>query len=211
MKKIILIVLSIILTLALVAVSFSSCGIISKVENAVTYPDTYSITYEITTAEGLIHTLTKTVDANGNIYFKNIDSEKLFINNGGAYTVYTKSYDGTFTAVDGAKYTREAVEKELELFASYAKQTTNKFIPTARKTGTKTVAGKTADVYKIGVNLLAVSFFHYYYVDQESGVCLGVEAINTVFGNEEKANEESFVCTEYITSNIENLENKITK
>lgn len=211
MKKTILIALSIILTLALVAVSFSSCGIISKVENAVTYPDTYSITYKITTAEGLIHTLTKTVDSNGNIYFKSIDSEKLFINNSGAYTVYIKNSDGTFAAVEGAKYTREAVEKELELFDSYTEQTTNKFIPTARKTGTKSIAGRTADVYKIGVNLLAVSFFHYYYVDQESGICLGVEAINTVFGNETKANEETFVCVEYVTENIENLENKIIK
>jgi hypothetical protein len=66
-------------------------------------------------------------------------------------------------------------------------------------------------VYKIGVNLLAVSFFHYYYVDQQTGVCLGVEAINTVFGNEEKANEESFICTEYLTANIEDLENRIAK
>jgi hypothetical protein len=75
MKRIILIALSIILTLAIVTVSFSSCGIISKVKNAVVYPDTYSITYEITTAEGLIHTVTKTVDEKGNIYFKSIDSE----------------------------------------------------------------------------------------------------------------------------------------
>ena len=177
MKKIILIVLSIILTLALVAVSFSSCGIISKVENAVIYPDTYSITYEITTAEGLIHTLTKTVDANGNIYFKSLDGENLFINDNGAYVLYKKNSTGSFEAVEGARYTREAVEKELELFDSYAKQTTNKFIPTARKTGTKSIAGRTADVYKIGVNLLAVSFFHYYYVDQESGICLGVEVV----------------------------------
>lgn len=211
MKKIILIVLSIILTITLVAVSFSSCGIIKKVENAVTYPDAYSITYEVTTAEGLIHTLTKTVDANGNIYFKSIDSEKLFINNGGAYIVYAKSSDGTFTAVEGAKYTREAVEKELELFDSYAKQTTNKFIPTARKIVTKSIAGRTADVYKIGVNLLAVSFFHYYYVDQESGICLGVDVVNKTFGKETKANEETFICVEFITENIENLENKIDK
>ena len=211
MKKIISIALILVLVFALTAVSLSSCGIISKVENAVNYPDACSITYEITTPEGLIHTVTKTVDANGNIYFKSIDTEKLFINDGGAYTVYTKDANGSFASVEGAKYTREAVEKELEIFEFYAEQTTNKFIPTARKVDTKEVAGRTADVYKIGVNLLAVSFFHYYYVDQETGVCLGVEAINTVFGNEEKTNEERFICVEYVTENIENLENKITK
>ena len=211
MKRIISIALIIILALTLAAVSFSSCGIINKVENAVSYPDAYSITYEITTAKGLIHTLTKTVDANGNIYFKGMDGEKLYINSNGTYTFYEKNDLGVFAAVEGVKYTREAVEKELSLFQSYAKQTTNKFIPTARNTGTKSIAGRTADVYKIGVNLLAVSFFHYYYVDKATGVCLGVEAVNTVFGNETKENEESFVCVEYVIENIENLADKIVK
>ncbi len=207
MKKIV----SLIITLALTAMALASCGIIEKVEKAVTYPDTYSITYEITTTEGLIHTITKTVDATGNIYFKSINDEKLFINNNGSYTLYKKNTNGEFAAVEGAKYTAEAVEKELALFDSYAKQTTDKFIPTARHTGEATVAGKTADTYKIGVNLLAVSFYHVYYVDQATGICLGVDVVNKTFGNETKDNEETFVCVEFVTENIEDLSNKIEK
>ena len=207
MKKIV----SLIITLALAAMALASCGIIDKVEKAVTYPNTYSITYEITTAEGLIHAITKTVDATGNVYFKSIDDEKLFIINNGSYTLYKKNTSGEFVAVDGAKYTRQAVEKELEPFDSYAKKTTDKFIPTARRTGATTVAGRTADTYKIGVNLLAVSFHHIYYVDQATGVCLGVDVVNKTFGNETEDNEETFACVSFITENIEKLENKIQK
>ena len=207
MKKIV----SLIITLTIMAMALASCGIVKKVETAVTYPNTYSITYEITTLEGLIHTITKTVDANGNIYFKSINDEKLFINNNGSYTLYTKNTSGEFAVVDGAKYTREAVEKELALFDSYAKKTTDKFIPTARRTGEATVAGRTADTYQIGVNLLAASFYHVYYVDQTTGICLGVDVVNKTFGNETKDNEETFACVAFVTENIENLENKIQK
>ena len=187
----------------------ASCGIIDKVENAVVYPDTYSITYEITTVEGLIHTVIKTVDASGNIYYKSIDEEKLFINNDGAYTFYKKNSDGDFGKVDGARYTAEAVEKELEPFDSYAKRTTDKFIPTARSIGETTVTGRAADTYRLGVNLFAVSFYHVYYVDQATGICLGVDVVNTVFGSEAKDNEETFVCVEFVTENIEDLEKMV--
>ena len=207
--KILRILSSIILITALFALT--SCGIIDKVENAAVYPETYSITYEITTSEGLIHTMTKTVDKNGNIYFKSIDGENLFINDNGAYVLYKKNSTGSFEAVEGARYTREAVEKELASFDSYAKQTTNKFIPTARHTGETTIVGRSADTYKIGVNLLAVSFHHLYHVDSETGICLGVDVVNKTFGNETADNEETFVCVEFITENIENLENKIQK
>ena len=207
MKKI----LSLIITLALTTMALASCGIINKVENAVTYPETYSITYEITTPEGLIHTMTKTVDQNGNVYFKTTGEEQLFLNDNGSYTLYEKNTDGVFAEVEGAKYTREAVENEVALFDQYAKQTTNKFIPTARRAGESTVAGRGADTYKLGVNLLAVSFHHFYYLDQKTGVCLGVDVVNKTFGNETADNEETFVCVEFITENIENLENKIQK
>ena len=207
MKKI----LSLIITLALTTMALASCGIINKVENAVTYPETYSITYEITTPEGLIHTMTKTVDQNGNVYFKTTGKEQLFLNDNGSYTLYEKNTDGVFAEVEGAKYTREAVENEVALFDQYAKQTTNKFIPTARRAGESTVAGRGADTYKLGVNLLAVSFHHFYYVDQKTGVCLGVDVVNKTFGNETADNEETFVCVAFVTENIENLANKIQK
>lgn len=209
MKKIALIVLAAIL--ALTVAGFASCGIIEKVENAVTYPDTYSITYEITTADGLIHTLTKSVDENGNLYFKSIDSEKLFINNAGTYTLYEKNESGAFAAKDGAKYTRKAAEAEMSAFDEYSHRSTDQFIPTASKSGTDTVAGRTADVYKIGVNLLAVSFYHVYSVDTETGICLGISVDNTVFGGNAETNEETFICTEFITEGVSDLSLKLAE
>ena len=197
--------------IAVIVSVLSSCGIINKVNNAVVYPETYSITYEITTPEGLIHTMTKTVDESGNVYFKTTGEEQLFLNNEGTYTLFEKNADGVFSAIDGAKYTREAAENEVALFDQYAKQTTNKFIPTARRTGETTVAGRTADTYRLGVNLLAASFFHFYTVDQETGVCLEVSVQNKVLGKECEANEKTFVCVEFITENVDDLASKISK
>ena len=186
----------------------SSCGIIEKVENTVTFPDSYSITYEITTAEGLIHTVTKTVDASGNVYLGSKEGEQLFLNENGTYTLYKRNDGGSFAKVEGAKYTKEAMERELSPFDAYAMQTTNKHIPTARRIGETAVAEREVDTYRLGVNLLAVSFYHVYYVDRATGVCLGVDVVNTVFGNETKDNEETFICTEYKTENIEDLKTK---
>ena len=45
MKKIVSVALCAVLLIGTLA----SCGLIDKVENVVTYPETYSITYEITT------------------------------------------------------------------------------------------------------------------------------------------------------------------
>ena len=56
---------------------------------------------------------------------------------------------------------------------------------------------------------IAASFYHIDYVDRESGICLGVEVSNTVFGKASEAKEETFICKEYITSGIENLTSKI--
>ena len=189
--------------------SLSSCSIITKVEEAVSFPEVYSITYEITTVDGLIHTMTKTVDEKGNVYYKDIDEELLFINNEGTYTLYKKIGDGGFTEVAGVKYTPLAVEEELSEFDAYATKTTDKFIPTSRRDGEANVAGRNAEIYKIGINLLAVSFYHVYYVDCESGVCLGVDVENKTFGKNAGDNEETFICTEYITENIEDLGAKI--
>ena len=205
MKKI----LTIILMLTITLTALTSCGIINKVENAVTYTESYSITYEITTTEGLIYTITKTVDSDGNIYYKDINNEKLFIKDNDSYTFYQKNTDGNFEVENDAKYTIEAVEKELYVFNSYAQQTTDIFIPTARRTGESTVVGRTVDIYRIGVNLLAISFYHIYYVDQETGICLGVDVENKVFGNEVKDNEETFVCVSFDTENVEDLIKKI--
>ncbi|MBR7097789.1 MAG: hypothetical protein IKC59_00095 [Clostridia bacterium] len=209
MKKIVSAIL--VITLAFSALALSACGIINKVENAVVYPEAYSITYEITTAEGMIHTMTKTVDPSGNVYFKTTDKEQLFLNSNGTYTLYEKNTDGVLAEVDGAKFTREAVENEVAVFNEYAEQTTNKFIPTARRTGETTVAGRSGEVYKIGVNLWAASFFHLYTVDRETGICLEVSVQNKALGKESKVNEETFVCIEFITESIEDLASRISK
>ena len=56
--------------LAACALSLCSCNTLSELQNAVRYPDTYTLSYEVTDSEGTVTTVTKTVDANGNVYYK---------------------------------------------------------------------------------------------------------------------------------------------
>lgn len=198
------------LLLLLLLPALASCGLIERVETAVKYPDAYSISYERKTADGRILTVTKTVDEDGNLYYKDEQRELLFLADGAAYTLYERNADGAFVAAGDVKYTREAAEKETEGFDALAKKTTDRFIPTAKKTGETTVAGRTADTYRLGVNLLAVSFYHIYSVDRESGVCLGVAVVNTVFGTETEGKEDTFTCVCFETEDIENLVSKIS-
>lgn len=84
MKKIISILIC--LLLAILTPVLASCNIISQLQDAaVKYPESYSLSYEVTSAEGTIFTVTKTIDENGNVYYRNADKETLYILDGSGY------------------------------------------------------------------------------------------------------------------------------
>lgn len=195
--------------LALTALMLSSCGVITELINSVNYPDSYSLTYEVTTAEGSIYTLTKTIDKNGNVYIKTEDKEQLYLNDNGKYTLYEKNEDGEFVTTDDQKYTKKSVEEATSAIDQYAKESQNKLMPTAKNAGEGEVAGRTCDVYKLGVGGDNNGAYYYYFVDTETGICLGVEVQQTALGQELDYDGESFVCTELITENVEDLSTKI--
>ena len=56
--------------------------------NPVSLPEQYSITYEIESAEGIVRTVQKTKDADGNVYFRSDEEELLFLIDGDNYTLY---------------------------------------------------------------------------------------------------------------------------
>lgn len=205
MKKIIL-AIAIILT---VGMTFLSCSIINKVNDSVKYPDEYSITYEITSEDGVISLITKTVDKNGNVYFKTSETEKLYINENGAYTLYEKAVGGAFYPVGDIKYTADAVEEATSAIKEYTEKSKEKFIPTAKKDGEATVSGRACEVYKLGVGTDNNSSYHYYYVDAETGICLGVEVKQTALGDSVDYEGERFICKEFITEITEDLSDMI--
>lgn len=192
--------------IALIAtLTFSSCSIMKNLENAVIYPKTYSITYEVTTAEGIVKTLTKTVDEKGNVYTNNGESEQLFINSNGTYTLYQKDENGTFIANQTQKYTKKVVDEKTAEVNAYSEESKKQFMPTAKLDGRDFVLGRECNVFKIGVGGKNNSAYYYYYADKVTGICLKLEIKHTALGQEVPHNTQTFVCTSFITENVQDL------
>ena len=201
MKK--LLTLSLVCAFAVIAATnLTSCGIMKDLNEAVTYPESYTLTYEITSADGSITTATKTVDGNGNVYVKWQGEEKLYVLSDGSYTIYLKDGNGIFTASGEERLTKKAVEEATSDIKKYAEESKKQFMPTAKKDGTGEVVGRTCDVYKIGVGTENNSAFYYYYVDVQTGICLRLEVKHTALGQEVDHNTETFICTQFATENI---------
>ena len=198
--------LTLCLFLGIATFTLSSCGIISKLENAVVYPESYSITYEITSKSGVVTTITKTVDALGNVYVCSSEEEKLFINDNGVYTLYRKSESGIFEEQTTERYTKNKVEELTAEIKTYAEESKKQFMPTAKKENQSEVLSRTCDVYKLGVGTQNNSAFYYYYVDVQTGICLQLEVKHTALGQEVAHNTETYVCVEFITENVQDLQ-----
>lgn len=195
---------------------FAGCGIdwpsADEIDNSVTLPEQYSITYEVETPEGVIRTIKKTVDADGNVYFKSGDIEKLFVKDGNLYALYTKDADGNFTALDTSNaYNQSYVDTETAGFMTYAEQSKKQFIPGMESSGEEVRLERTCLVYtiKLGGDNTGISYS--FYVDKDTGICLGFESDKHIAGSDLGADGEVFRCTEFVTENIESLKNLISE
>ena len=200
MKKIIVCLLTICALL-----SFASCGILSDLNTAVTYPDEYSITYEVVASDGTISTIKKSVDKNGNIFYKDATHEVIYLLEASSYVKYEKNADGVFVKHSGEKYTKKAVEEATSGIKAYAEESKNKFMPTATQESDTEMLDKTCEVFKLGVGTENNSSYTYYYVDKETGICLGTETKNTALGNTVAYDGERFMCTEFLVDNIDDI------
>ena len=200
MKKIIVCLLAICALL-----SFASCGILSDLNTAVTYPDEYSITYEVVASDGTISTIKKSVDKNGNVFYKDSTHEVIYLLEASSYVKYEKNADGVFVKHSGEKYTKKAVEEATSGIKAYAEESKNKFMPTAKQESDTEMLDRTCEVYKLGVGTENNSSYTYYYVDKETGICLGTETKNTALGNTVAYDGERFMCTEFLVDNIDDI------
>lgn len=183
----------------------SSCDIVSDLSNAVRYPETYSLSYEITTEEGTIFTVTKTVDSDGNVYYRNADEETIYILEGSGYIRYENNNDGRFEKTSGVKLTKSVVETETAGINEYAEKSKDKFIPTASKESDTEKLGRVCEVFKLGVGTEDNSSYTYYYVDKETGICLGIETKNTALGTSLPHNGEGFICVSFELENVQDV------
>ncbi len=190
---------------AIAMLMLSSCSIIGDLRNAVEYPSVYTLSYVVTTSDGSIYTVTKTVDNNGSVYYKDLDTEKLYINDNGSYTLYERNEEGTFVASGEEKYTKKVVDEETSGISEFAEASKMKLMPTAKNEGMETVVGRSCDVYKLGVGNDDNGAYYYYYVDAETGICLQLEARHSALGQDVTVDSDTFICTEFITENVEDL------
>lgn len=188
--------------LALLMIVLPSCDTLSKLDDAVKYPEFYTLAYEVTTSDGKIFTVAKTVDRDGNVYYKNAEKEAVYILDGSGFIKYEKGTDGSFAKASEVKLTKEAVKAEVSDINDYAEQSKNKLMPTAKQEADAEILGRVCEVYKLGVGNDSNSSYTYYYVDKESGICLKLETKNIALNTEVPHNEENFVCTEFSVDNV---------
>ena len=196
--------------LIVIGLSFCSCDILFDLNDAVKYPEAYTLSYEVTSENGTVTTITKTVDENGNIYYRNADTEIVYIAEGSSYIKYEKKSDGSYAKMSSNKLTKKAVENETAGIKTYAEESKKQFMPTAKKENDAEMLGRACEVYKLGVGTENNSSYTFYYVDKITGICLGIEVKNTALGQSVDYDGETFVCTEFSVSNIENIANMIS-
>lgn len=210
MKHLKAIILSVLIGVSLLL--FASCDLpnAGEIDGSVTLPEQYSITYELETPEGVVTTVKKAVDAEGNVYFKSGDIEKLFIKDGKLYKLYTKDEGGNFTVLDtSASYNQTYVDNETAEFMTYAEQSKKQFIPGVKSGAEQELLGRTCLVYTIKLGGDNTNLSYFFYVDKETGICLGFESDKQIAGAELGADGQVFHCTEFLTEDIEPLSNLI--
>lgn len=177
--------------------------IVDTVNTSVTIPEQYSISYEIQDATGVVRTMTKTVDADGNVYFAYGEVEKLFIKDGELYQLYQKNVNGEYQATGvQAAYNQTFVDSETADFLAFAEQSKKQFIPGIESTGEKEMAGRTCYVYGVTLGNENNGVSYSFYVDKETGICLGFESSKAAAGVDLGIDGQVFTCTEFITDDV---------
>ena len=192
-------------TVLTLAAIFSSCAVSTPEEiiGTVSLPDTYSIVYEVEEKNGVITTVGKTVDKNGNVYFQSGETELIFIKDGSNYIEYTRSSDGEFVSELGKKVDSAYVSDATAEFHGYVEQSMKKNIPTVEKMGESNILGRACEVYNVKVGIKSFNVSYTYFVDSETGVCLEYSAEMTLAGISTNTDETTFTCVEFITESVE--------
>lgn len=188
------------------ATNMSTSEVPENIPKTAMMPEQYSITYEIESAEGVIHTIQKAKDADGNIYFHSSEEEMLFLADGNNYILYQPDENGNFSTRDpDTLYNATYVENVTEKFMEYAEKSEDRFVPGMESAGEQTVSGRECAVYTVETGVANFSVTYQLYVDKETGICLGWEEGKAVSGYDLEADDEVFRCTEFLTENIPSL------
>lgn len=170
---------------------------------SVRYPESYRIVYEVEDKDGVIRTVGKSVDADGNVYFCSGENETVFIREGKSYVEYVKDESGEFICESGKKVDADYVASATAEFSELAEQSKNKFMPTVKEAGTSEIVGRGCTVYAISVGIKAFGISYFYYVDEATGICLSYDVEMVLAGIDVESDDTVYVCVEFITDEIE--------
>lgn len=192
--------------LAMSVLSLTGCQMGSldteQLMQEVSMPEEYIITYEIETATGEIQTVTKGVDADGNIYFKSPDEELLFVKNSDRYTQYELSRETSKEKASSAEYNINHVNNATRQFNECVEKSESKYSGGAERVGDVTVAGVICDEYEINVTVANFTQMYTFAVDKENDICLRWTDTTSIGSYDASEGNESFECTEFITENV---------
>lgn len=192
--------------------NFWDNDIAQTVESSVTIPEQYSITYEVETAVGEIRTVKKIRDGEGNIYFQSGDEDHLFIRDGDLYALYEKDSTGEYVARGlQAAYNETYVDSVSAEFLTYAERSKQQFVPGMQESGEEEVLGRPCLVYGVTVGAENTGVTYSFFVDKETGICMGWDESKRVSGQDLGADGEVFSCTEFITKDVSSLKELITE
>lgn len=198
------------LSLAGCSFDFTQKGIAGTINNSVSLPNQYRITYEVESTDGAIRTVSKSKDSDGNIYFKSGDTELLFIAEGKNYVLYKNEKNGKFSAVDSnAVYNATYVNSATNEFTQYAEKSKEQFNPGMKSNGEQEMLSRTCRVYGVKIGTANTAVTYTLFVDKETGVCLGWKEEKQVAGHDLDADGEMFRCTEFITKEVPSLKTLI--
>ena len=174
----------------------------SEIDSSVTYPEEYLISYQVETETGVITTLTKGIDASGNIYYKDADDETLYALHDGKYTKYSRASDGAILADESQLFTVDYVKTATSAFAEYAGKSTMSFSGSAKSNGTGSVAGRNTNSYLISVSFANFTQEYRFEQDDVTGICLQWVSSKAVGSHDVSETTGDFICTEYIDGDV---------
>lgn len=163
-------------------------------------PEQYFISYEVAGEDGVVETISKAVDLQGNIYYKN-EKEYLFIWDGSNYILYFWE-DGKPTEQTDKKYQSVYIEELTKDFDEYVKKANLNTGGISEYAGEGMVCDRHCSLYTITLNVINFEQKYQFAVVQENGVCLEWKSEKNISGHEEPG-DGNFCCVRFDTEQFD--------
>lgn len=159
-------------------------------------PEQYFISYEVTGEDGVVETVSKAMDLQGNIYYKK-DGEYLFIRDGNSYVLYQWE-DGAPVEQQDKKYQSSYIEELTKEFDEYVKKANLNTGGITEHTGEGMICDRNCNLYTFTLNVINFEQKYQFAVDQETGVCMEWESEKNISGYVEHG-DGGFRCVRFDT------------